>query len=643
MTTTQGYTVKDILDAAEAEISRGSAARAEEWLSEVAKVVPGNPRLYHLGGLAYRLMGRENRAIGCLRKSLILRPFNPAASTQIAVLIKARGELWTACKQQYRASVADPMNPDILYNLANALNDIGYAEDALLVTARASELAPLDPYIYRLRAAVFLSKAEVSGSVQAARKSVLLSPMDGQSYLSASTAEWESGNPHAASTLLEHAFLLSPLDVRVASNRIRFAVDRDDPAAAVRISKQAVIAAPGSSVALSKYCAGYLEENGEITRLWRAALCAAGQSPETAGNFAVYRVVKWDDLAGGSRGSRATITRMPDQDSVNAPGAIGRFLLETHEATVLPRSQVILTSDFEALHEGVSPFAVLPELNEKVDIQHWNPNGGAIIALPTPAPTIPKGVLLGMSGSGNYYHWLIDFLPRLFTINQFRDTLNPGDTGPYLASDNCPEVIRELLGYLGVDEAKMRYVPYDRSIAVEHLFIPALPSFSIPVLAEAIAFLKTLIEGPVARWSAGGEFEESGTRVYLDRRSAVERRVLNEDALISRLRENDFTVVSPDPTSIRQQILGLAKARVLVSAHGAGMANMIFAPPGCEIIELGFPHDTSRHISNLARACGHRHRELTCKAAPQIDRRPGRRDLDVPLTELSALLSTVLD
>jgi capsular polysaccharide biosynthesis protein len=129
----------------------------------------------------------------------------------------------------------------------------------------------------------------------------------------------------------------------------------------------------------------------------------------------------------------------------------------------------------------------------------------------------------------------------------------------------------------------------------------------------------------------------------MDRGNASQRRLLNEAAVTSVLRKWGFTIFSPDPGSIRQQIMGLHRARVLVSAHGAGMANMIFAPPGCEIIELGQGSEMPRHLTALAMACGHRHRSVTCEMSPNLDRRQGRWDMRVPLDDLETSLSTVLD
>jgi hypothetical protein len=61
--------------------------------------------------------------------------------------------------------------------------------------------------------------------------------------------------------------------------------------------------------------------------------------------------------------------------------------------------------------------------------------------------------------------------------------------------------------------------------------------------------------------------------------------------------------------SVREQVLRMARTRVLVGQHGAGLANMVFMNPGGIIIEIQppLPGEVIELFKRLARACGHKY------------------------------------
>ncbi|MDE0807922.1 MAG: glycosyltransferase 61 family protein [Alphaproteobacteria bacterium] len=633
--------VGDVLDAAETAISRGEIARAGRWLGRVQDAAPSNHRLYHLKALIHRAMERDDLAIVDLTRSLVLRPDNAVTASRRGVLLKARGDMLGACAAQTWATVVEPVNPGLLYNLANVLVDIARPEKALGVLLGALDIAPLDTRFYRLLASARLAMGRNRQALGAAKRSILISPELNRSYLSASRVAWESEDLDLACIVLDWAFRLSPLDQETASNRARLALELADAGTATMVSRRGVIAAPGAVTPMLGLCAGLLEVEGFVASSWERLLCIIGIFSGLAKDFSARRVVGWRALSDPTRCPVGIEINLPENVSVDQAGAIGRFLLTARDVTILPKSQAVLTSGGEVMHEGLSPFTTMADITKTGEIFHWNPRGSAVMRDPRPVSVIPNAILLGMGGHGNYYHWLIDFLPRLYTVEQFRHLLD--DPAPFLISDDCPLAIRELLTYLGLRESDLVAVPSAGPVAVETLKIPAMPSFSDPVLEVSIRYIRAALADRVKQWTTSADASLSGVLVYMDRGNASQRRLLNEAAVTSVLRKRGFTIFSPDPGSIRQQIMGLHRARVLVSAHGAGMANMIFAPPGCEIIELGQGSEMPRHLTALAMACGHRHRSVTCEMSPNLDRRQGRWDMRVPLDDLEASLSTVLN
>ena len=81
----------------------------------------------------------------------------------------------------------------------------------------------------------------------------------------------------------------------------------------------------------------------------------------------------------------------------------------------------------------------------------------------------------------------------------------------------------------------------------------------------------------------------SRRRLYLTRSRSTShwsRQLENEDELIALLQSHGFEVIEPGSMSIAQQIEVFSEAAMVVSPHGSALANMIFAPPGCAVVDL---------------------------------------------------------
>jgi capsular polysaccharide biosynthesis protein len=64
--------------------------------------------------------------------------------------------------------------------------------------------------------------------------------------------------------------------------------------------------------------------------------------------------------------------------------------------------------------------------------------------------------------------------------------------------------------------------------------------------------------------------------------------VENEADVLALLEPLGFTCVDPGSLSVADQIRTFAEADVIVAAHGAALANLVFCSPGSAVVEL-FP------------------------------------------------------
>jgi len=88
---------------------------------------------------------------------------------------------------------------------------------------------------------------------------------------------------------------------------------------------------------------------------------------------------------------------------------------------------------------------------------------------------------------------------------------------------------------------------------------------------------------------AGQDFSHLPRRFWVGRKpgEAHDRRLKNEDEIIARLARRGFEPVFFEDLSPLEQIAIMARAEVMVSYHGAGFANMLYAAPTTHVVELG--------------------------------------------------------
>lgn len=191
--------------------------------------------------------------------------------------------------------------------------------------------------------------------------------------------------------------------------------------------------------------------------------------------------------------------------------------------------------------------------------------------------------------SKGYFHFIFD------TVSKIKSVL--GDSQILIIVDcNLLQWQKEWLLFVGVEESRMiRYNPAKEFILVKHLYNSDPPRGGL-FRKETIEWLRsTLLE----KMQIASDYQEPGY-YYLQRKSTMfsasflPSRIVNEEALIDFLRSRGFKVIYFDGKSLTEQIEIMRSAKVIVSAHGAGLSNMIFA----DKLAL-FEIHRSSHLNNV--------------------------------------------
>ena len=193
-----------------------------------------------------------------------------------------------------------------------------------------------------------------------------------------------------------------------------------------------------------------------------------------------------------------------------------------------------------------------------------------------------KGKLVVLSGILNdtYFHWMFDILPRVELLR--RSGIDFNEVDKFLVN-NSKAFQRETLEKLGISENKILGRERHRHIQATNLIVPSFPGSIAWMPKWACDFLRREFLPPKA------EINEKIERLYISRKDAGDRRVINEEEIASLLAGLGFQSVALESMSVTQQAALLANAKTIVSPHGSALTNLVFCNKGTKVIEIFSP------------------------------------------------------
>lgn len=229
-----------------------------------------------------------------------------------------------------------------------------------------------------------------------------------------------------------------------------------------------------------------------------------------------------------------------------------------------------------------------------------------------------------------YYHWLLEGLPKLLEAKR-----NTAVFKLLLPASYTEQFYTDTLQLLGV--ADIERLQPNTMYKVPKLLLPYLEESMGFYSAERLTDLKaTLLEATQEQ-----QVPDSPKRLYISRRKALRRKVLNEEAVEQLVREFGFEIICFEDYSFAQQVVLCSNADAMVSIHGAGLSNILFLPTQAFVVEFRkFDDGENCFFSQLASTLHHRYHLLYCSAANE-DQSVQDADLHVDLVELRGVLSNL--
>jgi Glycosyltransferase 61 len=296
----------------------------------------------------------------------------------------------------------------------------------------------------------------------------------------------------------------------------------------------------------------------------------------------------------------------------------GRYLVPVRRARLIGARGLVMLPDGSFAVESVWG---APDL--KQDPNYVAPRRRNVVT----KPGNYFSLVVHQSGTRNYYHWLHDVLTRLHGVLEHL----PSDT-TFVVPPRLREFQRDSLCLMGIPDDRLALFNGEEVWELETLHFAPLVSGVGSDRGEVDVWLRDqILEG------CGISPRAAGRRIYISRRHAAKRRLVNEEEVLALLANYGFEAVVTEELSLRDQAALFAQAEALVSTHGAGLTNMLFSAPGLKVIDMIEPGmlDVAYIYWTMAAELDHEYWYFVTDSVP---RRGYQNDTLVPLEKLEATL-----
>lgn len=187
-------------------------------------------------------------------------------------------------------------------------------------------------------------------------------------------------------------------------------------------------------------------------------------------------------------------------------------------------------------------------------------------------------------GRLNYFHWMIEFMPRLAAVEQLI-AMEP-DLKVVLNSDKLPGFIMDSIRTF-YPEVEERFVQ-NRNDILKARKLYFFTDRRYADNSDYVTRMKTTTQSFLEGLHAEGNHPRSNPSklLFISRADADVRRLVNEAELVDHLDGFEVRVATFAGMSVSKQAEAIEWADVIVGPHGAGLSNIIFSSERVVVVEL---------------------------------------------------------
>ncbi len=292
------------------------------------------------------------------------------------------------------------------------------------------------------------------------------------------------------------------------------------------------------------------------------------------------------------------ITEAVDEEWKNSPSYPPPYIAEIDNVVVIAGSRTIVCDSMLALNDeletGFRKFNLQPK---DFDIKI---SDGPVLHLGLERldnSLIPSGIHLFNEHEGNYFHWVVEILPRLFAIEHFV----ADSTIPLLVSDGLHPNLYMLLDLLKKPGRPVCKLKKGVWYQVRRLIYPSdisriFDTYERPPGTDTVYMPVGLLKKMAIsiKEAHGNSCTHQGRRLFL-RRGDTYRRLINEDEIIAQLEKCSFEIIDLNTLSVSGQISLFSQAEIVIGPSGAGFANIIWCSPKTVVVILHSDHPFKKY------------------------------------------------
>ena len=270
------------------------------------------------------------------------------------------------------------------------------------------------------------------------------------------------------------------------------------------------------------------------------------------------------------------------------------FVTELRDVVLVAGTRVVVTTDGALLHDEIFLNRADPTLLVKpVGTVKRVAGEKAIVQLQRrPVDRVAAGIVLSSDYDQNYFHWLVEVLPKLTMI----DALPDFDGVPVLVrSDLHPNLLRAL-DLVNVKRRPVVHLEPNAAYRVGRLVYPSDICRTVERDGGTIRPDSDCLLSP--RWlqacvstmlASLGQKPGQRRPLFLTRRAGI-RRILNMDEIDLWFATRGYYVETFNDVGLEYQILRSRQATHLVAVTGAAVTNMMFCRPGTAVTIMMSSH-----------------------------------------------------
>ncbi|MCB9192577.1 MAG: glycosyltransferase family 61 protein [Flavobacteriales bacterium] len=208
-----------------------------------------------------------------------------------------------------------------------------------------------------------------------------------------------------------------------------------------------------------------------------------------------------------------------------------------------------------------------------------------------------------------YFFWLTDVIPKLILTMSSHSSVRL----IYPVSwDQIPYVQDTLKLFPNLEHEQ---IPSGVHMQIKQLLLPDTRKWSNAIDPQEIKLIRSFFFDKLNSYKT--ESTISNDKIFISRKKAKRRRIINENEVERALQELDFKCITMEELSLFEQIEIMRNAKFVIGVHGAGLANCIFMQKRGRLIEISPEIEDTQNLRipfwRIANAVKVKHQLLVCQ------------------------------